>query len=172
MSSLAPLLSLALLLPAGALLVSAPAARSAGAAAGQRSGSRPLMQTVEEAASAAQPVLWSPDKVADIRIEGGKTLKTFKMPARALAANGARLVLLHTSGPREVACGRRTRSACSTCSSLPTVGRSRPRWSCGSDPTGERFPTHGRRGGSAQRRQRAHFASCTIAICGGAPHGT
>jgi len=41
------------------------------------------MQTIEEAASAAQPVLWSPDKVADIRIEGGKTLKTFKMPAHA-----------------------------------------------------------------------------------------
>ena len=121
MSSLAPLLSLALLLPAGALLVSAPAARSAGAAAGQRSGSRPLMQTIEEAASAAQPVLWSPDKVADIRIEGGKTLKTFKMPARALAANGARLVLLHTSGPREggrAGDGLASRSSniCSRCS--------------------------------------------------------
>ena len=33
-----------------------------------------------------QPVqeeLWSPEQVADIRIEGGSTLKTFKMPAHA-----------------------------------------------------------------------------------------
>jgi len=30
-----------------------------------------------------KPELWGPDKQADIRIEGGKTLKTFKMPAHA-----------------------------------------------------------------------------------------
>jgi len=58
------------------------------AAISQRSlGPRSSALFMQEGALAAPPgwqeVLWTPDKTADIRIEGGKTLKTFKMPAHA-----------------------------------------------------------------------------------------
>jgi len=75
-------LNLALLLgSAGALVVSPLSTRATAAA---RSYGAPLMQvSAPPGWQQVEEEMWTPDKKADMRIEGGSTLKTFKMPAHA-----------------------------------------------------------------------------------------
>ena len=60
------------------------AALSRSAVGGQRSAALFMQEAAAPAGwQAVKEDLWTPDKKADIRIEGGKTLKTFAMPSHA-----------------------------------------------------------------------------------------
>ena len=55
---------------------------SRSAVGGQRSAALFMQETAApEGWQAVKEELWTPDKKPDIRIEGGKTLKTFAMPS-------------------------------------------------------------------------------------------